>query len=433
MKRKSIILLLCLATILPVAAQKQAAVRWEGADRLILEYDIKPERPKSDYAYTVTPLLCSAEGDTLQLASITWRGQRNVKKLKRTLYFQGHRGELPPYRAATDTATQTVRSTIEATTHPWITRSALHLCFLNDTEGCCNVEQKEVEGTPFIYLPPFEPRLNPVADRTGKEEYLRTETMGLYVYFPLNSAKLSRNFRNNAATLDSIVVQAERTLARPISEVKRIEIIGLASPDGPLKRNLTLARQRAEALKAYVRQRIPAADSLFVATGGGEGWEQLRRQIAESEMPERDSLLNIIDTESDPEQREQRIKRYNNGKSYDYLRRHILADQRNSGYMHIHYVYLEDKEAPVINRAIALIGEGKADEALSILQPVKHDLRAQSAMGTALYLCGETEQAVEILSRATRQGNIEAEEKLKQIKEIENRIKILNKKSNQNN
>ncbi len=433
MKRKTIILLLCLTVILPMAAQEHTTVRWEGADRLVLEYNIKPERPKSDYAYTVSPLLCSTKGDTLQLASVTWRGRRNAKKLKRTLYFQGQRGELPPYREATDTTTQTVRATIDATAHPWITETPLHLCFLNDTEGCCRVEQKQVEGKPFIYLPPYEPRLNQVEDRTGKEEYLRTETMGLYVYFPLNSAKLNRNFRNNAATLDSIVVQAERTLAQTVSEVKRIEIIGLASPDGPLKRNLTLAQQRAEALKAYVKQRIPAADSLFVAIGGGEGWEQLRRQIAESNMPERDSLLNIIDTESDPELREQRIKRYNNGESYNYLRRHILADQRNSGYMHIRYVFLKDEEAPVINRAIALIGEGKADEALSILQPVKHDRRAQSALGTALYRCGKTEQAVEILSRATRQGDKEAGENLKQIKEIEKRKDILNKESKQNN
>ena len=421
MKQRIVILLLCLTAILSMAAQEHTAVRWEGADRLVLEYSIKPERPKSDYAYTVTPLLCSAEGDTLQLTSVTWRGRRNVKKLERTLYFRGNRGELPPYREATDTTTQTVRTTIDATAHPWITETPLHLCFLNDTEGCCRVEQKQVEGKPFIYLPPYEPRLNQVEDRTGKEGYLRTETMGLYVYFPLNSAKLSRNFRNNAAILDSITAQAERTLAQASSEVKRIEIIGLASPDGPLKRNLTLAQQRAEALKTYIKQRIPAADSLFIAIGGGEGWEQLRRQIAESNMPERDSLLHIIDTESDPEQREQRIKRHNNGESYNYLRQHLLADQRNSGYMHIRYIILTDKEAPVINRAIALINEDKADEALSILQPVRYDLRAQCALGTALYRCGKTEQAIEILSRAAHRGVKEAKTNLKLILDIEKR------------
>ena len=40
-----------------------------------------------------------------------------------------------------------------------------------------------------------------------------------------------------------------------------------------------------------------------------------------------------MDTEQDLNRREQKIRRLNGGKTYDYIKNELLPDQRNSGYL----------------------------------------------------------------------------------------------------
>lgn len=415
-------ILMALSLLSAAQAQRQTAAQFRDNGRqLTLTYEISPIQPGSDYAYTVSPLLCSNRGDTLALEAVTWRGKRNAQKWKRTLFFEGVKEDLPPYFEADDTLTRSFSVTLETTNHPWLTEAPLHLCFLNDIEGCCNVDQSQTTGKPFIYLPPFVPQIPEVEDRTGKEENLRTNELGLFVYFPLDKATLNRNFRRNAEMLDSIVAITRRTLADAKQEVKRIQLIGQASPDGPQKRNLWLGEHRAKALRDYICNRIEAPDSLFTIVNGGEGWAELREQIGQSDMPERDTLLAIIDSEADPDLRELRIKRLYGGKTYDFLRENVLADQRNSGYMHIRYEFLPDKEAQAINHAIRLIHDGQYAEGISLLEAVRHDERSLNALGCAYYLTGEKDKAVELLKQAAGKGNPSAVGNLKQLLLLEKR------------
>lgn len=422
MKQTAYILLLqLLLAALPAHAQQHTATQWADNGRtLTVEYRVTPRQPGSDYAYIVTPILCSQQGDTLQLKPATWRGKRNAMKLERTLYFQGVRGELPPYIEAADTTTRTFTATIDATLHPWVSNQALRLSFLNDVEGCCQVEQDQVEGAPFIYMPPYQPLLQQVADRTGQREELRTS----YVHFPLNSAVLKPDFGQNKAVLDSIVHTTRRLLAGNTSQVDRIQIIGQASPDGPIKLNQRLAERRAHALRNYICKQLKVDKSLFTIVNGGEGWADLRAQIAASTLPERDTLLAIIDGEPDADKREQRIKQLHNGRTYDHLRQHVLPAQRNSGSMNIHYVRLTDEAAPVINRAIELISAGHYTQAIALLNPVAHDPRTLNTLATACYQAGETARAIELLTRAA-QSDPQAAANLKLIQERERRKQLV--------
>lgn len=423
MKRTAYIhlLLLLLLAPLPIRAQQHIASRWSDDGRtLTVEYRITPRQPGSDYAYMVTPLLCSSQGDTLTLSTATWRGKRNAKKLERTLYFQGIRGELPPYIEAADTTTRTFTHTVDATRHPWVREQALRLCFLNDVEGCCQVEQDQVEGTPFIYLPPYQPMLTQVEDRTGQREELHTS----YVHFPLNSAVLDPDFGQNKAVLDSILHTTRLMLKDGTSAVERIQIIGQASPDGPVARNQWLGEHRARALRNYICRQLEVSPSLFTIINGGEGWTDLRTHIATSTLPERDTLLAIIDNEPDVDKRESRIKRLHDGRTYDHLRQHVLPAQRNSGSMNIRYVRLTDEVAPVINRATELIRAGQYAQAIAMLEPVAHDPRTLHTLATACYHTGQTARAISLLARAA-QTDPHAAANLKLIQERERRKQLV--------
>ncbi|MGM9698106.1 MAG: DUF3575 domain-containing protein [Prevotella sp.] len=246
---------------------------------------------------------------------------------------------------------------------------------------------------------------------------LRKEKGALYVHFPLNKSTLSHDFRDNAATLDRIVSITRQIMADSTSSVKLIQIIGLASPEGSVSLNNTLAGERAEALKDYVQQRVEVADSLFELCNGGEAWTELRDQIADSNIDGRDAMISIIDTEKNPDRREQQLKRLDGGRPYKYLKDNILSDQRNSGYLRIYYDYVPDEAARTINHASALLREERYAEALVELRKVESDPRAQNALGVALYMTGSHDEALRCFRRAADSGNEEARRNLNQLEQ----------------
>ena len=51
--------------------------------------------------------------------------------------------------------------------------------------------------------------------------------------------------------------------------------------------------------------------------------------------------LEIIDNEPDLARREQKIRKLHYGHTYQYIKEHLLADQRNSGYLRVYFDYVD--------------------------------------------------------------------------------------------
>jgi tetratricopeptide (TPR) repeat protein len=264
-------------------------------------------------------------------------------------------------------------------------------------------------------------------DRT---RILRKEKGALYVHFPVAKDELTRDFRNNAEVLDRIVEITRQVMADTTSSVCRIQIVGLASIEGAVDNNERLAAQRGEALKRYIQQQVPkATDDLFDVANGGEAWAELRDQINDvvTEMTtsgvEADggrkaglkAAIDLIDSEANLTRREQLLRQQEGGRTFNYIKEHLLADQRNSGYIRIYYDYVPDTAAATINQASELLQQERYDEALQLLQGVKSDPRAQNALGVALWHTGEKAEALECFSRAADDGNADAKENLRQL------------------
>ena len=312
------------------------------------------------------------------------------------------------------------------------------------------VEENEVVEEqmpmPVVEAEPFVPMLSNVPDFTGRAgllqhdnpvlqhvsqyrpydrtQVLRRDKEALYVHFPVGVSVLHPEFRENAPVLRRIVDIARQIMADSTSSVKTIQIVGLASIEGSIDGNERLAKNRALALQRYIQEQITAADSLFDTTGGGEAWAEFRNQL-EEEMAatspydgQLKQALDVIDNVQDLNERERQLKRMNGGRTWAYLKEHILKDQRNSGYMRIYYDYVPDTAAAIINRASELLRTDCGDchrQALSLLQQVSGDKRAQNALGVALYLCGRENEALDRFRRAAAQGNADAQENLRQI------------------
>ena len=132
-------------------------------------------------------------------------------------------------------------------------------------------------------------------------------------------------------------------------------------------------------------------------------------------------VVQIIDEESDNKRREQRIKQLNKGRTWAYIKEHVLKDQRNSGYIRIYYDYVPDKAAATINEASELLTTDCIDchrEALRLLQTVRNDERAQNALATALWLTGQKDEALSTFRRAAANGNSDAQENLRRLEII---------------
>ena len=129
-------------------------------------------------------------------------------------------------------------------------------------------------------------------------------------------------------------------------------------------------------------------------------------------------LQSIIDQEQDANVRERRIKQLDKGRTWTYIKQHVLKDQRNSGYIRIYYDHVPDKAAATINEANELLTTDCGDchrEALRLLLTVRNDERAQNALGVAYWLCGQHDEALECFRRAVANGNADARENLRQL------------------
>ena len=296
---------------------------------------------------------------------------------------------------------------------------------------------------------PFVPVIRPVPDFTGRagqlqkdnpvlahvSQYkpydrtriLRRDKNALYVHFPLAKSVLHTEFRENKSVLERIVDITRQIMADTTSSVKVIQIIGLASIEGPIAGNEKLGINRALALQHYVQDQLQIPDSLFDTVGGGEAWAEFRDQLSEcvtsepQHAAELQQALDIIDSEPDANVRERKLRRMNGGRTWKYIKEHILSDQRNSGYVRIYYDYVPDEAAKVINEASQLLGTDCSDchhEALRLLLSVRHDERAQNALGVAYWLCGQQQEALDCFRRAASQGNADAAGNLRQLENI---------------
>lgn len=300
--------------------------------------------------------------------------------------------------------------------------------------------------TDAVAVQPFVPALSPVPEYKGRAgqlekdnavvahisgyrpydrtRILRKEKDALFVHFDLGQSLLRTDYRENGSTLDRIVEITRQIMDDSTSSVKKIQIIGLASIEGRTATNERLAQNRALALQHYIQQKVSVPDSIFDTVGGGQAWAEFRDQlndIVKDDPEDRIGLrkvIEIIDQEQNSNVRERRIKQLDKGRIWTYLEKHVLKDQRNSGYIRIYYDYVPDKAAATINEANELLTTDCGDchrEALRLLLTVRNDERAQNALGVAYWLCGQRDEALECFRRAVANGNADAQENLRHL------------------
>jgi hypothetical protein len=181
-----------------------------------------------------------------------------------------------------------------------------------------------------------------------RNQVVRRDPHAMFVYFKQSEVKIRPEWHNNQQVLDRIIEVIQKMQADGEGQICKIQIVGMASFDGPEKLNESIAKQRAWALKRHVQEILPIGDDQFDMAYGGEGWTDFRDQLEEviaggdEKSAELRQVIDIIDNEPNLTRREQKIKKLNSGRTYKYIRDHHLGEQRNSGYLRVYFDFVND-------------------------------------------------------------------------------------------
>lgn len=298
-----------------------------GKMALDMNIDLRELDLKSAGSVFLTPMIISAEGDSIAFAKTGIYGRRQK------IHAERLREKLPTdlLEAKNLPDSLSFSEAVDYTPELNGARPALKI----ETFGCANCLKsvKVIEGEPWI-APTFNPAEAVALEvPTASVVKERAASGRANVEFPVNRTELRPEFRNNAAELAKVVATIDSVKDDPDVTITAIYVKGFASPEGSLANNTRLAKGRTEALCQWIEKRYNLPHDLIHTDYEPEDWDGLREAVeADPTLPNRDGLLGFItDTSLDPDVREFKMRSYYPD-AYKRLLKEIYPSLRHTDY-----------------------------------------------------------------------------------------------------
>lgn len=125
------------------------------------------------------------------------------------------------------------------------------------------------------------------------QECTLTESFEQKIYFREAYRYVDSEFRNNRIALNNLksAIDSAQTNGTLLS----VEVQAWACPKGAGKYNELLAHNRTNELAKWIMGNCNVAEEQIKTTSGGIGWGILRELLAESDLPYKKSIIDIID------------------------------------------------------------------------------------------------------------------------------------------
>jgi len=118
-------------------------------------------------------------------------------------------------------------------------------------------------------------------------------------------------------------------------EMKNVNVMSYASPEGEVDKNANLASDRATSGSEYVAKLMkkvnfePGMQQGFVSKSPkGEDWDGFSAEVKKTNHEDKELILRVLEMTKDPNKREQDIR--NMAKTYQFLEREVLPQLRRS-------------------------------------------------------------------------------------------------------
>ncbi|MBP9998897.1 MAG: DUF3868 domain-containing protein [Bacteroidales bacterium] len=242
--------------------------------------------------------------------------------------------------------------------------------FVNEKEfGCCNkLIKDDTKGPLAVYTNPaailYYPQfifVHPKAELVKARSLKRTA----YIDFPVSQTVIYPSYRRNTTELSKIHESIDSLKSDSDITVNYLTLKGFASPESPYSNNTRLAKGRVEALKNYLLNypQIPA-DSIRTDYEP-ENWEGLRKFVEASDITNKQGILNIIDSNREPDNKEAYLKK-TYPVEYKYLLEECYPGLRRTDYA-IGYVIRGYESIDDIRRVYAKSPEKLSSEEFFML------------------------------------------------------------------
>lgn len=188
----------------------------------------------------------------------------------------------------------------------------------------------------------------PSSGKWSGEQNDTSETEVVTIHYRVSKVNLLRDYMDNARQLSII----DRTFSNIdlVEDMEFVAIIGAASPEGSTNHNAWLGANRALAVKSYIMSKFPYVNRDRLLTFSvGEDWEGFIEMIKDDpNIPAREELLDMLEKESNPNVRRDKMRRLAHGSTYQYLNKHILPYLRGGTACLIYFKKDKKPEVPPI-------------------------------------------------------------------------------------
>ncbi len=283
-----------------------------------LSMDVSDLKIKSNEEVILTPELCDTAGNSVKLPEI-WLVGRN------RYFYQLRNGTAPEgryfYRKK---KLSSVIYEVNVPYEDWMKYADLMIN--EDVCGCSELlaSEDDMLFSPFV---PLYAYVSPPVEMVK----VRNITGSAFIDFPVSQTIIYPEYRDNPSELAKIRNTIDVVKNDPDAKIVGISIKGYASPESPYDNNTRLAQGRTKALMEYVRGQYDFSEDIFTTDYEPEDWEGLRKFVAASSLEDKDAILEWIDKDMDPDDKEWAIKkRY--PESYSYLLQTCYPALRHSDY-----------------------------------------------------------------------------------------------------
>lgn len=155
------------------------------------------------------------------------------------------------------------------------------------------------------------------------------ETQEANIKFLIQQASL-RNSETKSQGIKDLTVAVKDAKATENKDVASLNVIGYASPDGPLTLNKNLAERRLSVSANFLNSELRKLKSQ-VEIGKDftpEDWDGFKKLMEQSNIQDKELILRVLSMYSDPEQREREIK--NISSAYTTIADQILPELRRA-------------------------------------------------------------------------------------------------------
>lgn len=260
-------------------------------------------------------------------------GSKRSKALNRALGFGTYEFVNPPQLIVSSNSAQYIPLSLKLPYDQWAHSGIL--MFEEKRVGCaCENEYTKNYDITQILPPLFNPEYSLSYITPPVEEIKRrSDTYTAHLNFKVNRYEILRDFGDNMEVLSEVTQIIENVRNDSNLTISEFLITGYASPEGHYLANMTLSEKRAKAFVNYISTVSSIDTSIIKIDWKGEDWDGLRKILEELNIQNKQSVLDIIDDETDLEVREQKMKQALGGETYQMLLRDYYPSLRRNEYI----------------------------------------------------------------------------------------------------